>query len=358
MAQYGTGRRRYWAIGLVLALVVAVVACAILLRCAVGQRWVPVRVIQAHGPDMMIHAIVFSPDMKQIAGGVDGYVRVWHVDDGTLLWERRFNSTVRSVAYSLQGDRIVACVGESGVFVLDSNTGDVSCRFNGYEGSASGASFLACGDRIASVSGYEHVVRVWDSRTGVQLQTTEEVDSLMYGVAASPTEPDIIALAASQLVASYDLASDRFVWRVGGPPYDYDIGTSSLRFAPEGKTLVSAGLEGVMLWDAATGENLGCLRGHTDLPLSACYPGVGTVLLTTGWDGRAILWDTQEQRAKCKIDAFLYAAEPEWPGLRTCVGAISADCRLIATSAAWGRVVPWRSGDTEERQSGPGDIHQ
>jgi WD40 repeat protein len=67
----------------------------------------------------------------------------------------------------------------------------------------------------------------------------------------------------------------------------------SVAYQPDGTRLATAGNDRtVRIWDAATGQHLHTLTGHTDWVQSAAYHPDGTRLATGANDGTVRIWDT------------------------------------------------------------------
>src|SRR5262249_42912572 len=81
-----------------------------------------------------------------------------------------------------------------------------------------------------------------------------------------------------------------------------------LRFAPDGRALAVAAGKTVGLWDPATGKRQRLLSGHTeDIHLMAFAPD-GKALATWSWDRALRLWDMTGERAAAESNVV-----SRWP---------------------------------------------
>ncbi len=75
-------------------------------------------------------------------------------------------------------------------------------------------------------------------------------------------------------------------------------GPNSLRFSPDGGTLVSANGDGtVTLLDAESASRRGTLHGHADAVRQLVFTHDGSTLYTVSADGATIAWDLTETRS-------------------------------------------------------------
>ena len=66
----------------------------------------------------------------------------------------------------------------------------------------------------------------------------------------------------------------------------------SAAYSPDGKYIVTASDDGTArIWDAATGQEVRQLSGHTDWVLSAAYSPDGKHIVTASGDRTARIWD-------------------------------------------------------------------
>jgi WD40 repeat protein len=65
-----------------------------------------------------------------------------------------------------------------------------------------------------------------------------------------------------------------------------------IAWSPDGTTLATPyDDQKIYLWDAATGIRQGTLEGHNNGGLRATFHPAGTILASTGWEGRVWFWD-------------------------------------------------------------------
>jgi WD40 repeat protein len=74
------------------------------------------------------------------------------------------------------------------------------------------------------------------------------------------------------------------------PAHDFRV--DHVTFSPDGILLATGGTDGTAgVWDAATGECLGILSGHTGEVVAVAFSPDGRLLATASSDGTARLWD-------------------------------------------------------------------
>ncbi len=142
-----------------------------------------------------------------------------------------------------------------------------------------GGPLIATGGTLKGTS--QHVVVIWDARTGDPLRELE-----------GHTE---------------------------------DI--NDLNFSPDGSRLVTVGADGTaIIWNPRTGELLHTLTGHKDSLQGVSFSNDGSLVATSGWDGTLRLWDAATGEQVRSI--------PTTEGL--CYNAFSPDNSMVAVGHCLG----------------------
>jgi roadblock/LC7 domain-containing protein len=125
------------------------------------------------------------------------------------------------------------------------------------------------------------------------------------------------------LQAAADTATS---FRLKLPPRRHDEPVNAAAFSPDGRLLATASDDRTArLWDAATGQEVRQLTGHTAAVTAAAFSPDGRLLATASTDETARLWDVatgQEVRQLTGHTGWVNAA------------AFSPDGRLLATASA------------------------
>ncbi len=120
----------------------------------------------------------------------------------------------------------------------------------------------------------------------------------MYIVTAGCESRDEHISCQNSTARIWDAATGQEVRQLAGHS-DY---LRSAAYSPDGKTIVAGGCDTrgedgscqsstAHIWDAATGQEVRRLKGHTDDVLSAAYSPDGKTIVTTSYDRTARVWE-------------------------------------------------------------------
>jgi len=298
----------------------------------------PSRVVQlppdddSHRPPV-VTAVRLHRDGQQLAtAGDDHRVRVWNLADGKLVHKLDAHTDwVRTVDYSPDG-RILASAGNDRQIIFwDAATGAKRDAYTIHDAAIAAIRFSHSGQLLAAV-GFEGIVRLYDVATkqlvAQPLAPCEDVRAVTFShddrlvavggrcgsirllsvprgevIRDIPAHRQRIRAIAFSSDGSY-LASageDRLIHVApvaggGGyslPPRPAKV-LSLVFYGPH--HLATAGSDNqIRLWDVATKEETGCLRGHTGSV--AALECQGKVLVSAGYDTTVRIWDVGDQVA-------------------------------------------------------------
>jgi len=225
-----------------------------------------------------VSCVAFARVGNRVAAGSgrqDAGLRVWDAGTGAELYHLRPTGGVSAVAFSPDG-KLLAAGGADGagrftdaataVRLLDAATGEELRVLRGHRQRVTALVFTPDGKAVISGS-HDGTVRLWDVAGGNELA---QFDTEEYSVLTLALSPDGRKVALGGQLVGRPGHAPLFFWDVAAhkaiprkPPRHGDVvsdhGTAltALAYSPDGKYLVSAGMDGaVVLWDAGTGEQI------------------------------------------------------------------------------------------------------
>jgi WD40 repeat protein/class 3 adenylate cyclase len=231
----------------------------------------------------------FTPDYKYIVtSSADKTVRIWDIATGQELRRLFFSSFVSEVAVSPDGKWILTS-SRDGMVRLWAFEARPSYPILNHGVAVSALAFSPDGKSILT-AGDDGIARLWDAITGEKLRDfIGHTDTINYGAAFSPDGKSIVT-------GSYDTTVRLWDARIGEEVHQFvgdTVRILDVQFSPDGKSLLTAGNDGVRLWDAQTGEKIrqfGELQGV----YRATFSPDGKYVLSAASgsdDGKARLWE-------------------------------------------------------------------
>jgi WD40 repeat protein len=287
-----------------------------------------------------VTSLAFSPDGKTLAAGGGnaqfGEVRLWDVASGkrtrTLSGHTQ---TVTCVVYSRDGKTLVSTGGQTPGKFWDTASGKNVATLKLPTGIPMSwtASLSPDGQTLATSRRLEGLVRLWNVGSGVNTANLELTDNTervqtqsIWSSAFSPVNQTAAVGHATGTIKLWDAARGQVLATLKG----HTRRASSLAFSPDGKVLASGSGDGtIKLWDVAAAREIRTLRGPgADIRSVAYSPDGKTV--AAAYENRTIqLWDVSSGTVTQTL--------ADWAACVT----FSPDSATLASASSDGTVKLW-----------------
>ena len=221
--------------------------------------------------------VAFSRNGRWLAAGSFGVIHVWEAPGWKPRSSIRTGDMVNAVSFHPSNGQLAAAVGKT-VGIWDVATGVQRTAPAEHTNFLLSAVYSPDGQTIAS-AGFEGEIKIWN----VDARPT----SVLPGAIPSPMSP-WDWLARAWLTGSAH-PSRTLIGHVGR--------VSCIAFSPDGKHLVSAGVDGVFhRWDTATWTRTTPALGHYGHVRALAFSPDGTRLASAGSDATVRVWDALDFR--------------------------------------------------------------
>jgi WD40 repeat protein len=279
-------------------------------------------------------SVAFSPTGDVlVSGGMEQTIRIWDRATGKALKEIELpEKRVNAVAISPDGKHLAAAAAAV-VYLWDIDTGREIHKWPGHKREAISLSFSAKGDRLAV--GDHSAISIREVATGKLLQKFEGTYGMVEGVALTP---DGKTVAGSGL-GIWDVDTGKLLHELPAKkPYG-----RAVVFSKDGKFLITAGNEGIVVWETASGNRVDRSTGpRLGRPAAALSPD-GATLAVADESGLIYLWDWTGGK---EIRRYPVQTLP----VHTV--AFSCDGKSLASGDNWGAIHLWDVATGQQKLSG------
>lgn len=277
-----------------------------------------------------ISSISIRPDGQFIAlGSADGIVSLFAIKDKTATLVSSFQSHsfgVGALAFSPDGGKLATCGGDNAVKVWSIPADGVIAKtkqqtptsptqpatiasptlisdFVGHSKVVSSVAFSPDGRLLVSGGG-DQVIRIWEIGTNrTEIRALRGHHSWISSVVFSPNGQKLISASMDKSIKIWELGSSET-----SKPVGHTRALTTIAISADGRWVASGSEDKtIKLWDAVAGIESFTLDlpagGHEDEVTSLSFDPKGEKLVSSGYDGKIILWDLATRKPIFKINA-------------------------------------------------------
>ncbi|RKK76434.1 Vegetative incompatibility protein HET-E-1 [Fusarium oxysporum] len=164
----------------------------ITLKPSVESDWnACVQTLKGHSSS--VNSVAFSADGQRLASGsIDKTVKIWDAATGAYIQTLEgHNASVNSVAFSADSQRLASGSIDKTIKVWDAATGECLQTLKGHSDWVNSVAFSADGQRLASGSD-DKAIKVWDTAMGTCVQTLE-IDRVITHLSFDPITNSLLS---------------------------------------------------------------------------------------------------------------------------------------------------------------------
>ncbi|HUF00163.1 MAG TPA: protein kinase, partial [Anaerolineales bacterium] len=252
------------------------------------------------------------------------------------------NDGITSVAFSPDGKYVLTGSADTTIRLWEAATGKVTQTFRGHDGEITSVVFSPDGEYILSTDAGT-IAKMWEVATGEEVHTLQSQVGEIWSAVFSPNGKYVLTAGTSPAK----------LWEVatGGEVRTFVGVVSPAAFSSDGKYILAGSEERytAKIFEAATGQEVHTLNGHSNWIYGVAFSPDDTYALTGSIDNTAILWDVDTGQE-------VYTIRGHSSSVRSV--AFSPDGKYILTGSADRTARLWEVATGQEVRSWRGHMHR
>lgn len=253
----------------------------------------PIAVLAGHTDNIL--ALAFSPDDRMVlSGGIDGMAKLWNSSTGAIISSVAAHSKeVMALGFSSDRKYFVTASADRSVKLWKVDGAAPIATLGGFGDGVTAVAFSPDNLSIAASSYHDRSTRLWDVTTGKLIHILSNSDRVR-DTAFSP-DGRRIATASFKIAHVWDAASGQLLTTLKG----HSNWINRLAVSRDGARLVTASEDRTArIWnlgDPAAGSHV--LSGHSSGVRDAAFSPDGSRVATASLDGTVRIWDVATGRS-------------------------------------------------------------
>ena len=259
-------------------------------------------------PKPAINAIALSPAGDVLAIARHGEVELQSFPGRKTLHKLAVRGSVNGVAFSHDGQLVVAAAGEPGLVgearVFKVADGALVKEFRGHKDSLYTARLSPDG-KILATGGYDNAIKLWDTASGKELRTLDAHNGAVFELAFRKGGQVLASASGDRTVKLWSVATGQRLDTLKESVKEL----YSLAFSPDGSQLAAAGVDNrIRIWqitpDAKEGTNplLFSIFAHETPVLRLVWSADGQTIASAGEDRLVKIWNARDMTIRQTLD--------------------------------------------------------
>jgi WD40 repeat protein len=227
-----------------------------------------------------IRAVKFSPLSNIIASASnDSSVLIWQ-PDGIILKKLRQPEGITSLAFSADGNFLITGSYDQRVRLWNVNDGTIIKEFSGHKGTVWTVAFSPDGKTIAS-AGEDKTIKLWNIESGALLHSMTGHTLNIWSVRFSPDGTKIASGSFDNTANIWNVAEGKLIKKLAG----HSEAVVDVAWSPDGISLATGSDDKTInIWNVATGKVILTLDNESHDVYAVTFSADGKRLLTGSRD--------------------------------------------------------------------------